>query len=108
MRISRSHCIFLHQWNPLGDLFDRLDENDTESEEPTEPEEKPRTRTASFFVHIPPSEYETHSGETIYYTNTFDIQRDGKQMTNTLLPFAAVLLTALILFEWGYFYRGKH
>ena len=94
--------------DPLGDLFDRLDENDTESEEEAEPEEKPRTRTASFFVHISPSEYETHSGETIYYTNTFDIQRDGKQMTNTLLPFAAVLLTALILFEWGYFYRGKH
>ena len=64
--------------------------------------------TASFFVHIPPSEYETYSGETIYYTNTFDIHRDGRQMTNTLLPFAAVLLTALILFEWGYFYRGKH
>ena len=93
--------------DPVGGFFEGFDSN-TEGEEETEPDEEPRTRTSSFFVHIPPSEYETYSGETIYYANTFDIHRDGKQMTNTLLPFAALLLTALLLFEWGYFYRGKH
>lgn len=92
--------------DPTGDLD--LDSWFDENEEETDPDEDLRSRTASFFVSIPPSEYETYSGETIYYTNTFDIHRDGKQMTNTLLPFAAVLMTALLLFEWGYFYRGKH
>jgi len=93
--------------DPAGSFFEGFDSN-TEGEEETEPDEEPRTRTSSFFVHIPPSEYEAYSGETLYYANTFDIHRDGKQMTNTLLPFAALLLTALLLFEWGYFYRGKH
>ena len=92
--------------DPAGDFFAPWPDSDNEEE--TESGEELRARTSSFFVHIPPSEYETCSGETIYYTNTFDIRRDGKQMTNTLLPFAALLLTALLLFEWGYFYRGKH
>ena len=67
-----------------------------------------RTRTAAFFAHIPLSEYETYSGDTIYYHNTFDMDRDGKLLTTTLLPFAAVILSALLILEWGYYYRGKH
>lgn len=66
------------------------------------------TRTAAFFVHIPASEYETFSGESIYYHNAFDLDRDGKLLTNTLLPFTAVILAALLILEWGYYYRGKH
>lgn len=102
--LSNSFTEYTYQYNEDGSFLIVPIEKDTEATG----EVTVRTRTAAFFAHIPLSEYETYSGDTIYYHNTFDMDRDGKLLTTTLLPFAAVILSALLILEWGYYYRGKH
>ena len=67
-----------------------------------------QTREASFFVHIPVAEYETYSAQTLYLSKTYVPNTEGEMLSNTMLPLIAVILTALLLFEWGYHYRGKY
>ena len=67
-----------------------------------------QTREASFFVHIPVAEYETYSAQTIYLSKTFERNTEGEMLSNTMLPLIAVIFTVLLIFEWGYHYRGKY
>ena len=67
-----------------------------------------QTREASFFVHISVEEYETYSADTIYLSKTFERNTEGETLFNTMLPSVAVILSALLIFEWGYHYRGKY
>ncbi len=81
---------------------------------PTEPglhtltyELNKQTREASFFSRIPASEYETYSADTIFMSKPFERDTQDKLLSSSMLPLVAVLLSALLIFEWGYHYRGK-
>ena len=64
-------------------------------------------REASFFARIPASEYEAFSAESIIMTKTFERNTEDRLLSSDMLPWAAVLIGALLIVEWGYHYRGK-
>lgn len=65
-------------------------------------------REASFFVHLSPDAYETYSAETIFLSKDFEREVMGEQLTSSAVPTVALILLALLIFEWGYHYRGKY
>lgn len=64
-------------------------------------------REASFFARIPASEYEAFSAESVIMTKTFERNTEDRLLSSDMLPWAAVLIGALLIVEWGYHYRGK-
>ncbi|MBQ9781462.1 MAG: VWA domain-containing protein [Clostridia bacterium] len=81
---------------------------------PTEPglhtltyELNKQSRKASFFVFIPEAEYETYSADSIIMSKPFERSSRDKLLSSSMLPLVAVLLSSLLIFEWGYHYRGK-
>ena len=67
-----------------------------------------QSREASFFVHIAAEEYETYRAESIYLSKTAERSEAGELLYDPMLPLMAVILSALLIFEWGYHYRGKY
>ena len=66
-----------------------------------------QSREAAFFVHIPILEYETYSTDTVYFSKPLETSAKDKLLSSSMLPWIAVILSALLVFEWGYHYRGK-
>lgn len=65
-------------------------------------------REASFFVHISSEEYEDYSTESLFLNKEFDRSMAGELLTTSAVPAVAIALLALLIFEWGYHYRGKY
>ena len=64
-------------------------------------------REAAFFVHIPVAEYETYSADTVYFSKPFEESAEDAMLSSETLPLAVALICALLILEWGYYYRGK-
>ena len=97
---------------PWGDILELNGQKPTFV--PTEPglhtltyELNKQPRKASFFVRIPEAEYETYSADSIFLSKPLERGSQGQLLSTSMLPFAAALLSALLIFEWGYHYRGK-
>ncbi len=67
-----------------------------------------KEREASFFVHIPPEEYDSYSAESLFLSKEFDRNVAGELLATSAVPAVAIALLALLILEWGYHYRGKY
>lgn len=65
-------------------------------------------REASFFAHIPSGEYESYSSASIYLIENAQRNSTGNLLATSLVPLFAGIMLAVLIFEWGYYYRGKY